>query len=508
MKKKTFYVTTPIYYVNDVPHIGHAYCTVIADVIARFKRLCKEEVFFLTGTDEHGQKVEKAAASRNLSPQDHVDKMVVPFKELWQRFDISYDDFIRTTQPRHVKVVQSIFKQLYDQGDIYKGNYEGWYCVHEETFYLESQLADGKCPECGRQVEWIKEESYYFKTSKYQEKLLKHIEDNPDFIKPESRRNEVISFINSGVMDVCVSRTTFKWGIPVPFDTDHIVYVWFDALINYLTGAGFMQDEKFDYRWPADIHLLGKDIIKFHAVIWPSMLYALGIDLPEHIWTTGFWTLGKEKISKSKGLVINPNELADQFGVDAIRYFFLKEIPVGADGEFSHEALIKRVNSDLANDLGNLLHRTIPMIKKYCNGRIPLCNKLEPINEKQSKVFLEIGSLINDLSLKTALETIWSDYVKAANKYIDDSAPWNLAKAGDKEKLDLVMYNLAECIRIIAVLIYPFMPKTAEKIWNQLGITDKIKDQKFPDSCKWGGLKPDTEIVGGEALFPRIEVES
>lgn len=509
MGKDLYYVTTPIYYVNDVPHIGHCYCTIAADTIARWQRLAGKDVFLLTGTDEHGQKVDKAAQERGVPTQKHIDEMVVPFKNLWKRFNINYNDFIRTTEPRHEKVVQEIFQTLYDNGDIYKGSYEGWYCVHEETFYASSQIKKGKCPECERPVERLKEESYYFKTSKYQEQLLKHIKKNPEFVQPDTRKNEVVSFLEGGVNDVCVSRTTFKWGVPVPFDQDHVVYVWFDALINYISGIGYLQDDtKFNRIWPANVHLLGKDIIKFHAVIWPSMLFALGLELPKQVFATGFWTLEEEKISKSKGIVIDPNKLADEFGVDAVRYFLLREIPLGADGEFTRSALIKRINFDLANDLGNLLHRTLPMMQKYCDGKIP--QPRPPVKLEKDLKLAVTGAVkkaaqhMDKLKIRDALAEIWKAIGKG-NKYVDEAAPWTLAKEGKTEQLNTVMNSIAENIRIVAILIYPFMPETAQKIWSQLGLKDELAKQTLSNASSWGEIPPNTQIKKGKPLFPRID---
>jgi len=510
LSRNSFYITTPIYYVNDVPHIGHAYSTIIADVFARYKRLAGYDVLFLTGTDEHGQKVEKAARDRGLSPQEHTDLMVGPWKELWEKLNISYDDFIRTTQERHEKVVQQIFQKLYDKGDIYKGFYEGWYCIHEETFYPESQLVEGCCPECGRAVEWLKEESYYFKTSKYQEPLLQHIKENPTFVLPDFRRNEVVSFLESGVQDISVSRTTFKWGIPVSFDPDHVVYVWFDALINYLTGSGYLQDEeKYNKFWPADIHEIGKDIIRFHAVIWPSMLMALGIELPKHILATGFWTLGGEKISKSKGIVVDPNRLIEEFGADSIRYFLLREISLGLDGEFTQEALIRRINGDLANDLGNLIHRTAAMMSKYFDGAIPPAGELSQLEVALKEETLGLAGKVNEaidgLDLREALVQIWR-IVGRANKYIDEAAPWALSKEGNTERLQTVMRTLLETIRVVTVLVSPFLPETAEKAWDQLGQTGFSK-LTLEDAKTWDALAEGSSVKKAKPLFPRIELE-
>lgn len=510
MARKSFYVTTPIYYVNDVPHIGHGYSTIIADTIARYKRFKGYDVLFLTGTDEHGQKVEKAARDRGLSPQEHCDLMVGPWKELWKRLNVSYDDFIRTTQERHEKVVQHIFQKLYDQGDIYKGFYEGWYCIHEETFYPESQLVEGCCPECGREVEWLREESYYFRSSKYQDQLLDHIKKNPSFVQPYFRRNEVVSFVEGGVQDISVSRTTFKWGIPVPFDPGHVIYVWFDALINYLTGSGYLQDEeKYQKFWPADIHIIGKDIIRFHAVIWPTMLMALGIDLPKQILATGFWTLGGEKISKSKGIVVDPNRLIEEFGEDTIRYFLIREIGLGLDGEFTQDALIRRINGDLANDLGNLVHRTVAMMMKYFDGKIPPAGSLTELEVSLKNESLGLAGAVdeamNKMDIREALVQIWR-VIGRANKYIDEAAPWAVAKEGNIEHLKTVMRTLLEAIRIIDILVMPVIPRTAEKIWDQLGQSD-FSSITFEDATRWDGLAPGTSVKKAQPLFPRIELK-
>lgn len=512
MDKKTFYITTPIYYPSDRLHIGHAYCTTVADSIARYKRLADYEVLFLTGSDEHGQKIERKAKENGVAPIQYVDKIVDGFKNLWEKLNISHDDFIRTTETRHREVVQSIFQKIFDQGDIYKAAYEGWYCTPCETFWLETKLENGNCPDCGRPVELLKEESYFFKMSKYQERLLQYIEQNPDFIQPTSRRNEMINFIKGGLEDLCVSRTTFDWGIPVPFDTKHVVYVWFDALTNYITAAGYLHDrDKFAKFWPADIHLVGKEIVRFHSIIWPIILMALGAELPKMVYGHGWLVVEGDKMSKSKGNVIDPVALIDEFGPDAIRYFLLKEITLGQDGNFSRDALINRINADLANDLGNLLHRTLSMIGRFNGGVIQAAGEKEAIDAELAQLAHNTAANyeknMESMEINAALKEIWA-LVSRSNKYIDETAPWALAKDPAKRaRLDTVMYNLAEVLRIVTILVSPFMPTTAPKIWAQLGIETAFADVRLHDAQSWGLLAAGTKVAKPEPIFPRIEIK-
>jgi methionyl-tRNA synthetase len=510
MDKKTFYITTPIYYPSDRLHIGHAYCTTVADSIARYKRLADYEVLFLTGSDEHGQKIERKAKENGVTPIQYVDKIVDGFKNLWEKLNISHDDFIRTTETRHREVVQSIFQKIFDQGDIYKAAYEGWYCTPCETFWLEAKLENGNCPDCGRPVELLKEESYFFKLSKYQDRLLQYIEQNPDFIQPTSRRNEMINFIKGGLEDLCVSRTTFDWGIPVPFDTKHVVYVWFDALTNYITAAGYLHDrDKFAKFWPADIHLVGKEIVRFHSIIWPIILMALGAELPKMVYGHGWLVVEGDKMSKSKGNVIDPVALIDEFGADAIRYFLLKEITLGHDGNFSRDALINRINADLANDLGNLLHRTLSMIGRFNSGIIQAAGEKEALDAELAQLAHNTAAnyekYMDNMEINAALKEIWA-LISRSNKYIDETAPWALAKDPAKRaRLDTVMYNLAEVLRIVTILVSPFMPTTAPKIWAQLGIETAFADVRLHDAQSWGLLPAGTKVAKPEPIFPRIE---
>ncbi len=511
MSKPKFYVTTPIYYVNDVPHIGHAYTTIAADVLARFKRLSGSEVFFLTGTDEHGQKVEQAAASRGEPPQALADRMSDHFKALWRKLDISNDYFIRTTDERHKRAAQALFQTLYEKGDIYKGEYEDWYCTPCETFWTESQFEHAKhCPSCGRPTEKLKEESYFFRLSKYQKPLLDYITANPDFILPESRRNEVLKFIKGGLRDLSVTRTSFKWGVPVPVDDKHIIYVWLDALTNYLTAIGYPDDTAhFNRLWPADVHLLAKDILRFHAVYWPAFLMSAGFALPKQIVAHGWWTVEGRKMSKSLGNVVDPHQIIDQYGVDALRYFLLREVSFGNDGDFSHTAFIGRLNADLANDLGNLVSRSLAMLGKYFKGVVPEANEDQGVTgELELLVEQSIGRIIalyDEAYFSRILEEIWV-VVAAANKYIEQMAPWALNKEPAKIKqLAAVMYNITEVIRIIALLIWPFMPNTAAKIWRQLGIKEALESSNFYEITMWGGLLSGTVTIKGPPLFPRVE---
>ena len=470
MERPTFYITTPIYYPSDNLHIGHTYCTVAADAMARFKRNTGFDVMFLTGTDEHGQKIEKKASDAGMTPKEYVDMIVGNIKELWKLMNISNDDFIRTTDERHEKAVQKIFQKLYDKGDIYKGEYEGWYCTPCESFWLDRQLVDGKCPDCGRPVQRAKEESYFFRLSKYAPRLIELIQNNPEFIQPVSRANEMLqNFLLPGLEDLAVSRTSFKWGIPVPFDDKHVIYVWVDALSNYITALGYTSDNDELYRkyWPADIHLVGKEIIRFHTIIWPAMLMALDLPLPKQVYGHGWVIMDGGKMSKSKGNVVDPVRLAARYGVDALRYFLLRDMPLGQDSQFSNEILINRINSDLANNLGNLMSRSIAMNMKYFDGIVGRSGAYvpeedDPILEKARELPSQIEELMDGMRLADALAKIF-EYANALNKYIDVTAPWILAKDEDKkDRLKEVMYNLLEGLRIIGVAINPFLPETSE----------------------------------------------
>ena len=513
-KQKTpYYITTPIYYPSAKLHIGHAYCTTIADAVARFKRLAGYEVFFLTGSDEHGQKIQRTAEAQNLTPLEYVDKIVATFKELWKRLEISNDDFIRTSEPRHHKVVQEVFRRIRDKGDIYKGEYTGLYCTPCESYWTELQLDEnGNCPDCHRPVEKVSEEAYFFKMSKYADAVLKYIEDNPEFLEPKSRRNEMINFIKQGLEDLCISRTSFDWGVPVPDDEKHVIYVWFDALTNYLTPIGFLDDaEKFKKFWPADLHLVGKEIVRFHTIIWGCILMALGIELPKKVYGHGWLITDGGKMSKSKGNVVDPIALIDEFGADAIRYFLLREITLGQDGHFNYDALVTRFNADLANDLGNLLHRTLNMIGKFQGGVLHGAKNFSKLDEDLQIDAVDTAKgyrqLMEGMEISDAVKLVWK-FISRSNKYIDETLPWKLAKdESQAQNLSNVLYNLAESLRIISILISPFMPITARKIHEQLKISAPFEEIQLEDAEIFGKLEVNHAVGKPEQLFPRIDVK-
>ncbi len=511
MEKKKFYITTPIYYVNDIPHIGHTYTTIVADVIARYKRLRGYDVYFLTGTDEHGQKIDRAAAKQGMKPIELADRVVERYKILWKTLGITYDDFIRTTEERHYAGVRKLLSRIIEKGDIYLDKYSGWYCTGCEAFFPESQIVDGKCPDQGHDVEYTEEESYFFKLSKYQNDLLEHYEKNPTFVRPESRRNEVFSFVKSGLKDLSISRTSFRWGIPFPGNEKHIIYVWFDALSNYISALGYGRDEALYKKfWPAEIHLVGKDILRFHAIYWPAFLMSAGEPLPETIFGHGWWLMEEAKMSKTRGNIVRPDPLIEEFGVDTLRYFLMREITFGLDGSYSDESLIDRHNGDLANDLGNLVSRLLTMVENFCDGKIPEKGDLSlhaELRDYAEKTWNKWNVLFDRYDFSSALGTLW-DLIGEINRYIVRKEPWTVVK-GENGKHDVapILYAACEGLRISALMIAAVMPGTSQKIFDQLGIA---KDEEKGDltQFRWGLLTAGNRITKGDHLFPRVDKEN
>ena len=513
MEPSKFYITTPIYYVNDKPHIGHAYTTILADVLARYHRLIGTPTHFLTGTDEHGQKVQQAAEKRSVSPQEHVDETVVRFQELWERLEITHDDFIRTTEPRHKKVVQEILQDLYDRDEIYRADYDGWYCVTCERFFMEKDLDDGKCPEsgCGRTVDRITETNYFFRMSKYQDWLINYIEENPDFIQPDFRRNETLGFLKKELTDLCISRpkSRLAWGIELPFDSDFVTYVWFDALVNYISAIGYREDDaEFEKWWPASYQLIGKDILTTHTVYWPTMLKAMGLAMPKSIFAHGWWLVGRDKMSKTAGNVVNPVEFAEQYGVDAFRYFLMAEMSLGQDASFTEDAFIRRYNAELANDLGNMLNRVTKLIFANFDGKIPECGALgaeeEFLRDVTLKAATDMVGSVNRMRLDLGLAEL-AGAVREANRYIEKRQPWALAKQGESARAELgtVLYTAAEALRIISGMFYPTMPSKMSELRQVIGC--EAGDPDFASLSEWGGLRSGVQMGEMRSLFPRID---
>lgn len=505
---KTFYTTTPIYYINGLPHIGHTFTTVLTDVIARYHRLFGEDVFFLTGTDEHGQKAERAAREAGITPREMADRIAGPSRELWKKLNIEFSDFIRTTEKRHYESVAEIWERCRKNGDIYSGDYEGWYCTFDEAFWAEDELVDGNCPDCGRKVEKIREQSYFFRLSKYQEPLLKFYRENPNFVVPKTRFNEVISFVQGGLRDLSVSRLKLKWGIPVPNDPNHVIYVWFDALTNYITAVGFPNNkEQFERYWPANLHVLGKDIVRFHAVYWPSFLMSAEIPLPKQEIVHGWWLRDDTKISKSRGNVIDPEFLIKSFGVDGTRYFLMREAPIGSDSNYSFDSILRRVNSDLANDLGNLVSRSLTMVHRYTGGIVPEAQSgSAPFQSELESIVESLQKSVSDFAFPKLLADTWS-VINAINRYIVEEQPWVLAKDdSNKQRLNNALYNTCEGVRVIAGIVAPVIPASSDTLWKQLGL-EKLATKATLLDLKWGQLKPGTKLAEVAPLFPRIEIK-